>query len=83
MIPAGELGDDTAVLGMDLDLRVQCVCQQTPLSIIKRHSGLIAAGFDPQNSHYLIITPPRSHSHFGDRAWRLTRDFRLTQPDSP
>ena len=66
MVTARKLRHHTAVLGMNVDLGIQCVRHQSPLGVIQRHPGLIAAGFYAQYLHdialYRITSGSINHS---------------------
>jgi hypothetical protein len=51
MVAGGELGHHAAVFGMQLDLAVEGVGEQTPRAVVNSDAGLIAGRFDTQNPH--------------------------------
>ena len=51
---AGQFGYHTAILGVNVDLGIECVRQQAPLGVIQRHPGLITAGFYAQYLHCFL-----------------------------
>ena len=55
MVAAGQFGHHTAILGVNVDLGIECVRQQAPLGVIQRHPGLITAGFYAQYLHDIAL----------------------------
>lgn len=54
MIAGGEFGHDTAINRMKIDLAVDLVRQKALLSVVNGDGGLIAGGFDCQNTHFQL-----------------------------
>ena len=57
MVAAGQFGHYPAILGVQGDLAVQRVREQPGGGVVDGHSGLVAAGFDTQDSHCCPFRP--------------------------
>ena len=57
MVPGGQLRDHAAVFGMELDLAVEMMGQQSPLGVVHRRRRLVAGGFYSEDSHGAVRPP--------------------------
>ena len=70
MVTTGQFGHHTTVLGVNIDLGVQRIRQQTTLGVIRAtpsHRSWFrfpVLSFRPFLQHSLNITPPTAHSRF-------------------
>ena len=53
MVARRQLRHDTAIFGVHLHLAVQAMGQQPGPAVVHGRGGLVAGGFDAQNSHFV------------------------------